>query len=351
MRLLLPLCLLLAACGSMAAAPRPSPTAATASPIPWIAAVAQPTPAPTPALLVRPVEVRDCATSDIVAIAYPGQGAGGWWIRGVVLGNRSDTRCVVAGPLAISYLGASRAVIATGGTSAPTWSSPGWAVLEPRTLPVDDHVNHPGQARIMMTSYGDCEHRELHGIAVTLAALPAVIRVDVEPQPVGGRCDIPGQRLGVSSWPIAPTEPVALPTPAPLPLTFAIDAPAVAFAGEPLRYQLRVRNLSSSPYAWSDCPAYLEWLGGHALTPSAPPPDKGLKADPGAKQYVGATKEAHVLNCGPAGSLAPGGELAFEMLIDVPADAYGLDTLRWDIAGPGIREVARAQIQFLAPRR
>jgi hypothetical protein len=69
------------------------------------------------------------------------------------------------------------------------------------------------------------------------------------------------------------------------------------------------------------------------------------------KTYVGVAKELHLLNCAGAGTIAPGGELAFEMRVTVPRDAYGPETLYWNIAGPFPSVAASAPIEFLAPRR
>jgi hypothetical protein len=350
MRILILTCVVLASCGANSiAASSPTP-AALRSVIPWLADRAHPTPLPAPAARLRPSRIRDCETSDVVGVAYRGGGAGGWWLRGVILGNRSDTPCVVAGPLALSYLDAIGVVIASGGVSAPTWDGPGWAILEPTSPPADDHVDHPGQARITMQSYGDCEHRELRAIAVTFAAPSAVIQFNVDAQPVGGRCDVPEQRLSISSWPVAPTTSEALPTPPPLPLTFAVDAPAVTFAGETLTYMVRARNIASTPYAWGDgCPIYLEWLPGRDTTP--PLAHHTGKWEPPASIYVGSATELHPLNCAETGELSPGSEVAFEMRIAVPPDALGADTLHWEIAGPLTHSHVSAPLEILPPRR
>jgi hypothetical protein len=175
------------------------------------------------------------------------------------------------------------------------------------------------------------------------------------PARVGGRCDVPGERLSLGIFsPLFPawwsTKPPERTAAAP-PLAFTIEAPSVAFAGEELSYVMRIRNTSPTPYAWDDgCPVYLENLGGREATASAVP-DHGGKWEPPAKTYVGVAKELHLLNCAGAGTIAPGGELAFEMRVTVPRDAYGPETLYWNIAGPFPSVAASAPIEFLAPRR
>jgi hypothetical protein len=300
---------------------------------------------------MRPTGVPECAQTDVAAIAFRGQGGGGWWVRGVVLGNRGGTPCIVSGPLGVSYLDAGGATIATASLSATTWSAPGWAVLDASSPPVDDHVSRPGQGRIILQSYGDCAHRELHAIAVAFAGSTGTVRVAVDPQPVGGRCDVAGQQLGVSSSPIESTDPVAFPVPSPPPLALSIAAPSVAFAGETLSYMVRIRNISRVSYAWSGgCPIYVETLGGREATPSLVP-GRGGKWEPPAKTYVGFAKEIHPLNCAAAGAIVSGSDAAFEMRIAVPRDAFGPDTLYWAFAGPFPSGGASTPIEFLAPRR
>jgi hypothetical protein len=72
---------------------------------------------------------------------------------------------------------------------------------------------------------------------------------------------------------------------------------------------------------------------------------------PPDKIYAGFAKELHPLDCLAGGPIPPGGEVVFEMRIDVPRDAYGTDTLYWNIAGPFPSGSASAPIEFLAPRR
>lgn len=336
----------LVACGERAAGVevRPSPSR---TPIPWIDTKAIPTPVPLPSIPPRPAGVRDCAIGDIAGVATRGQGAGGWWVRAVVFGNRSGTPCIVTGPLAVNYLDGAGRIVGAATFGGPTWSQPGWAQLDPATVPIDgDTGSHPGQARIVLQSYGDCEHRELRSITLTFSG--GTLRIPTDPQPVGGRCDTAGQEFGLSSSRIGPSVPPPFPAGWELPFSLSIDAPPVAFAGESLRYVLHVANHGSRPSAWIGCPIYVESLTGREMTPTEVP---GRAPKPPDRIYRGFAKELYVLNCGPAGPLAPGADVLFEMVLQVPSDAYGLETLTWEVAGPLPGGRATATIEFLPPRR
>jgi len=189
----------------------------------------------------------------------------------------------------------------------------------------------------------------------TFAPPTGEVRIPMLPASVGGRCDAPGMPLNLGIFfPLAPAWWTTHPperTAAPAPLTFSIDAPSVAFAGETLSYAVRVRNILAAPFGWSEgCPIYLESLGGREA-PLPVVPDRSGKWELPAKTYLGVAKEVHPLNCAAAGAIAPGRELAFEMRLEVPHDAYGTETLDWSIAGPFPNGSASAPIEFLAPRR
>lgn len=343
MRIYLLLTLLVVSCGSTVAAPRATQTP---SPIPWIADIVRPTPVPTPTVPPPPIGTRSCAASDVTTLAPRGQGAGGWTTRAVIVANATTTPCVIAGPTSVAYLDGGVAVIARTGTAPATWSTPGWVVLDPGNVPaVGPHV---GQAWLMLQTYGDCEHATMNAIAITFTAPTGTIIVPVERQGVGGRCDAPGQPLTLGWGGLGPTQLPDYPSVPGPPFSFRIEAPVIAFAGEPMRYVVWIRNTSATAYRWDDgCPIYLEWLGGRELTPTEVP--GRVSKPPPERTFAGFAKEPHSLNCTAAGIIAPGPEVAFEMFIDVPRDALGPDTLRWELI-PGGRQ-ASSPIEFLPPRR
>jgi len=348
MRILVLLALLLAACGSTLSpgVARPSPSS---KPVPWLAAPAHPTPIPDPTVPPQPGGVRVCKSTELVGGAGRGQGAGGWWTRTIVIADFSESKCLVAGPTAVEYLDATGAtIVAADSFTAPSWGTPGWAIIEPaREVTLIGPVS--GEALVMLQTYGDCGHALLRAVRITFAGPTGTIVVPVESQPVGGRCDSPTQRLGLSGMPIRPSELPPYPTPPPLPLTFAIDAPSVAFAGEPLPYVVRVSNAMPSPYAWGQgCPIYLEWLGGRDVSPTNVPGHIVKPLDP---VYAGTAKEFHSLNCGTAGAVPARGELRFDMRMDLPRDALGPEKVCWAMLQPPETTQVCATIEFLPPRQ
>jgi hypothetical protein len=150
--------------------------------------------------------------------------------------------------------------------------------------------------------------------------------------------------LAAAIWPTQ-----AARTAIPSPLVFSIDAPSVAFAGETLSYVVRIQNVSPTSYAWGDgCPIYLEWLGGREVSPTNVP---GHIVKPLDSVYAGTAKEHHTLNCAAAGAIQAGGELPFDMRIDLPRDALGSENLCWEMLPPPETTQVCAPIQFLPPRQ
>ncbi len=348
------LAVLITACGSPLS-PGVAGPSANSTPIPWLAATVVPTPMPTPAPVPRPIGIPSCRAADLAGVFIGGQGATGWITRSFAIGSRATSACIVEGPVHAAYVDArGQPIVAT--TEESAQRNAGWAVLGPRSAPTggDDRLN--GEAMIGLATYGDCGPAPaLASVTFTFAPPTGDVRIPMQPASVGGRCDAPGMPLNLGIffplalawWSTQPPERTA----APAPVTFAIDAPSVAFAGETLSYVVRVRNSSTTLFAWSDgCPIYLEWLGGREA-PLPVVPDRTGKWELPAKTYLGVAKELHLLNCAAAGAIAPGGELAFEMRLDVPRDAYGTETLYWSVAGPLPNGSAGAPIEFLAPRR
>jgi hypothetical protein len=71
------------------------------------------------------------------------------------------------------------------------------------------------------------------------------------------------------------------------------------------------------------CPTYREDLyPEEALTaPTPPPPGKYEKQEPATPGKPPLGKHRYVLNCLPAGSIAPGAGVTFAMVLDLPASA------------------------------
>jgi len=312
--------------------------------------VAIPTPVSTP----RPAGVPSCRAADLVGVFIGGQGAGGWLTRTFAIGTRTTTPCIVDGPIRATYLDAQDQLI-TAAVEESAGLAPSWAVLGPQSAPsaADDQLD--GQAVIGLATYGDCGPApELASVIFAFAPPTGEVRVPIVPARVGGRCDGPGEELelgifvplGPAPWSTQPPERSATPSP----FALSIELPTVVFAGEPLSYVVHIRNRSSESYAWGDgCPTYLEWFGGRETPLPAVTERPGKSERP--QTYVGVAKESHLLNCTAAGVIAPEGEIAFEMRIDVPPDALGPDTLRWEITAPFSGSEVSAPVEFLAPRR
>jgi hypothetical protein len=79
--------------------------------------------------------------------------------------------------------------------------------------------------------------------------------------------------------------------------------------GSLLRYEIALTNSSERPFRFHGCPVYIE-----QLSPSVP-------------------QQAYVLNCRPAGQLAPGATVLFQMLLQIPRTArLGNNGLAWELA-------------------
>ncbi|HEX6061844.1 MAG TPA: hypothetical protein VF001_07215 [Candidatus Limnocylindria bacterium] len=256
------------------------------------------------------------------------------------------------GPTRATYLDAQGRPIVETTPEAATLNAR-WAVLGPLSAPsaADDHRD--GEAMIGLATYGDCGPAPaLASVTFTFGPPTGDVRIPmVPPKGVGGRCDVPGMTLALGIFlPLAPawwsTRPPE-PSHAPSPLTFTIDAPSIAFAGETLVYLVHVRNSSAAPYEWGEvCPSYLEWLGGREVTPTSVP---GHLAKPANPVYAGLAKETHLLNCAAAGAVAPNGQVAFEMHLDLPRDALGTEMLCWErMLWPATQGCE--PVEFLAPR-
>ena len=134
------------------------------------------------------------------------------------------------------------------------------------------------------------------------------------------RCDAPKQPSLLSVGPFAPTER-RLPASSRLPLGVAIVGVRpvrvkpglrgfLVHRGELFRYEVAVTNTSRRAFrfAGSSCPVYIE-------------------------QVVPGPQQLYVLNCRPAGTLAPGASVLFAMQLRIPASARLANTgLSWELA-------------------
>jgi hypothetical protein len=151
------------------------------------------------------------------------------------------------------------------------------------------------------------------GLVLTLAHRGGEIRMRTYPQRIAPRCDAPGaSSLQISGF--LPSERYPQPS-SHLPLAASIvgNRPGKEMrfrvpAGRPFHYEVALRNVSKRPFRFNTCPTYAEGL---------------------ASTLRG---ERYVLNCRPAGTLAPGERALFEMVLHIPADApAGNNGLSWEL--------------------
>ena len=314
------------------------PPAVTA--IPWSSARPVITAAPVPTVAPIPTNIRACRSVELRAAEGHGQGATGWWVRPIVVGSVAADPCLIEGPRAVRFVSASGVVIAQAVVGSPDPGQPGWVVLAADSAPAADVTSREGQGLISVWSYGDCDHHRYDTIAIVFAMAQATTG---SPGVIGGRCDAPGQRLGVSAGPLWTPFRAATATPKQSPqLNADVVAPRTAFASEALHYTLTLSNTSDQPYSLRDCPWYIEWLGGRELE-QTPNPINVKKPD--ARLFAGFAKESYSLNCA-IDAIAPHRSASFEIVLQVPRDALGPDTLRIELVGRGV--FASTSITFAA---
>ena len=295
---------------------------------------------PTPTIAPAPTDVRACASAELRAVEGRGQGATGWWVRAVFVGTASADRCVITGPRGVRFVSRGGAVVAEAVLQPITSLDRGWVVLEPGSAPSPSQDSfHDGQALVSVSSYGDCDHHRYDAILLSFASAEVSTTTGGV---VNGRCDAVGQRLVVSASPVS-SPAVGSARAMPRRIEAHIDAPTVAAAGMALHYLVTLTNVSDSPYSLRDCPSYIEWLGGREL--QATPNAVNVKV-PERRIYAGFAKERYMLNCALE-AIAPHASVAFEIVLEVPRDALGPDTLRFELVGTGA--MASAPITFTTP--
>jgi hypothetical protein len=294
--------------------------------VPWISATPAtmllPTPSPTPI----PAGTHTCQAADLQAV-FGGIGAltGGQLSASILFGNRSNSACVLQGVPAVQ-------LIDSGGHQIPLTTRPaeglppaGPVLVQPGTADVQPYVSRAGIAYVgieWQTHDGAglaClpTPREATAVVVSFTGGGSSPRVAVSDAMARWSSIAPcyGQ-VAVSafqSWP-SPVASSANPLDS---LTIRIDAPTSVTPGSVLRYSVTLQNTGSQPVVFpADCPVYLEW------------------ASDATRAFA---KEPHILNCRPAGSIAPGQSVRFAMQIPVPAGTQpGPYDLRWQFVGmPG----------------
>jgi hypothetical protein len=254
--------------------------AVAAGVIPWIPAAPPPTPHPP----LAPA----CRAAQLQVVSVNVEGATGSLAGGVNLRN-AGAPCSLAGRPKLTF-----------DSSAP---------VAPRTwLPF--HNIRPGlpwtfSLRAIPTGaqvgfsfwWSNWCAPEPPGMLVGLPHDGGVVRATFHGTP---RCDsaIEASTISATAFVQDPPQPSAK-THLPFAIAFTQGAYAVR-AGSVLRFELTMRNTSGKPFRFGKCPAYVESLVNTTTI-----------------------NEAHVLNCRPAATIAPGASRVFAMRMRVPRRAAG----------------------------
>ncbi len=297
--------LAVAACGPF------HPLSAASAPvgaIPWKALPADLTPMPIPSPQAMPVPpgTPACTAGDIAGAAVGSQGATGHVIASFVFVGTGKIDCYVDGTPTLTVLDgvgkalpfALRAPFFPPEVTGPQLVSPG-PLPEPHArlkygqvgLNIDwvsQPEPCPGQAGVTITK------------AIIAISGGGSLTIALQPAPLAYAC----QGLGVGSFESPPVPMESAPVPDLPAIKLAVQGPALP--GKPFEYLVTLTNDTQQPMNLaSTCPNYEEEM--FANIGAGSPPLGG--------------KHFYMLNCAPAGVLAPGASRIFQMIFNVPADA------------------------------
>ena len=271
--------------------------AAVVGVIPCVPAEPPPTPHPPPA--------RPCRAAELRVVSYEVQGATGSLAGGVVLRN-AGAPCSLVGRPQVTF--DSPQIVTEGSFRWPD-SDPVPPSFSMRAIPTGARVGF------------DLWWSNWCGLppATMLVGLPhggGVVRVEAGGAP---RCDstFDASSISVSTF-RQMTPQAALSTHLPFAIGFR-QAPVAVRAGSVLRFEVTLRNTGAKPFRFGSCPAYVESLVETTII-----------------------DELHVLNCRPAGAIAPGGTRVFAMQMRVPARAAGREWALFFELGPHTYEPDQA---------
>ncbi|TMF02850.1 MAG: hypothetical protein E6I39_00170 [Chloroflexi bacterium] len=297
--------LAIAGCGPL------HPLSAASTPggtIPWKALPADltPTPVPSPQAMPVPPGTRACTAGDLAGVAVGSQGATGHVIASFAFAGTSTSDCYVDGTPTLTALdSAGKALLFT--QRAPFFPPDvtGPQLVSPGPVPEPHTALKYGQTGLTIDWVSQpeaCPGQRGVTIAKAVIAIPGggSLTIALPPAPQAYAC----QRLGVGSFE-SPPIPVETPPPPPLP-GVKVKLPESAVAGKPFDYLVTLTNNTKQPMNLAaTCPNYEEELFADIIHGSPPL---------GGKHF-------YMLNCAPAGTLAPGRSATFQMVLNVPADA------------------------------
>jgi hypothetical protein len=261
-----------------------------------------------------------CRAASLVAHLFL-QGATGSLVGGVDLTNRSRRRCALLGRPRASFLGPAALATKRSVVAAPVPRAPPDVLADP---PGSLRALAPGKtaaASLVWSNWCGPGSTPAGGpgtppraLALDLASGARV----VVPLARAPRCDDPHSASRLAVGPFVPAWR-ALPPSSKLPLRAAVVGARPVLVkpglrafhlrrGSVLRFEISLTNVGSRPFRFHGCPVYIE-------------------------QLLSAPRHAYVLNCRPAGTMAPGSARLFAMQIRVPLQArLGSDGLSWELA-------------------
>lgn len=300
--------LLLAGCASRSQPVGPEAGASSTDGLSAVVWVDRPAPAyvlPTPTPTVYPTDARPCRASDLTAVPGAIGAAGGTTNIRIEFTNRAESGCVLLG-YPTGVVG-----VAADGTTTALDLGHGSIIGDQPWLAANIA---PGQtAAVNISSSDECEaiQRGEHRVYPTLRiGLPSTDTIDVASRGFDTICGVWASQFGVPAHAELPNEPT------PSPLTARLSAPTTARAGETFAYTVTLHNRSDASYPLTPCPAYEEYL---------------VVAVRGAT-FV---HENYYLNCDTVQQIPAGGEVTYQMRLQLPAHLGGTGPAKfgWQIQG------------------
>ncbi|HXB04289.1 MAG TPA: DUF4232 domain-containing protein [Candidatus Angelobacter sp.] len=292
--------------------PNPVPPAGASGPIPgvipWTPLTPNLTP-PSPALGPAPLPpgTLPCQAPDLNVVIIGSQGATGHIETSFAFSGAGSGPCYLDGTPSVGLVDSiGHAIAIRQRTPYMPPLEPGSALIVPGPLPAPHTALVPGQAGLSIDWVSQpevCPNTNPVTPAQALIAIPGggVVAVAIPPAPAAYACQ--GLGVGAFEGPYVPIQPSP---PPPLP-AISMSVPSAGRVGVALPYLVTLTNDHAQALNLTAlCPTYEEELIPGDLQNGGPP--------------LGG-KHTYALNCGPAGTLAPGGAATFQMVFLVPADA------------------------------
>ena len=276
-------------------APTVSPFAIPAGTVPWAPLPPvgyKPTPSATPTS--PPADARPCRARDLsvsVDPTFSGAGVGSLGVALLFL-NTSSTACVLSG-----Y---PRAVLSEPGAPNVTARSDTFYSV----LPTGNQA--PGvSARLTLGFSVSCEATAnpaplYHHARIVLPIGDVTNTVLPQSKGVDASCGVTVSSFGVQQ-PQAPAEVGRFTS-----VSVTVVAPPQVKSGAQLTYYVKITNSGSNDVSLAPCPDFLQWI-------------------------TGLIKDSHMLNCGAAHPVPPGGQEDFAMQLELAGVAPGNQFLCWGL--------------------